>query len=619
MKKLKLLSAIFLGGLSFFSSFHAQEVDVARPLKNNAFRVSIRGGYDFPNFKKLSADQKLQPFYKYEGGFMAGASLDYYWDWFGLGLDYDYIRNQARSTYPADNLLDPYSRPFNDFYLSEEKITRNFVGIGPSFRFWQTPKSDFEFKLRAGVASIKGGEINHMATPDSLSVGTPTNPEPPDSPGDGGGETRAVNALSTPIMLNYHAGYNLTSVFTGKASLQFNYFFSPHFGMSLGGYYMQHFKTPELFNSSSGMSYGTQAPHTTFNNGLQVYDPLQEPMYKRGPIDTKFHSFGVFAGMIFQFISPVKTVEAPKPIVCSVHVTAKDEGSGSVLSNVAVSLVDSNDTVVQNATTDADGHVHFGNVVKGYYSVKGTYNGKELTGASVDTGEFNNCDATLGIVKEIVLPDQRFVVQGNVMRCNTSEPIADAEIIVTNKTTGAVENYRSDANGQFSFRAPENTDYTVYAKKANHLSQNVSFSTRGYNRSSTSTIRLEICMDLADCNNAIILKDILYDLDKSFIRDDAKPELNRLVQFLNDNPSIRVELSSHTDSRASDNYNNKLSQRRAQAAVDYIVSQGIAKDRLIAKGYGEKKLLNRCADHVKCSEAEHQMNRRTEMKVICPK
>ena len=70
MKKLKLLSAIFLGGLSFFSSFHAQEVDVARPLKNNAFRVSIRGGYDFPNFKKLSADQKLQPFYKYEGGFM---------------------------------------------------------------------------------------------------------------------------------------------------------------------------------------------------------------------------------------------------------------------------------------------------------------------------------------------------------------------------------------------------------------------------------------------------------------------------------------------------------------------------------------------------------------------
>lgn len=150
------------------------------------------------------------------------------------------------------------------------------------------------------------------------------------------------------------------------------------------------------------------------------------------------------------------------------------------------------------------------------------------------------------------------------------------------------------------------------------MPQTVQLSTSDYDRSKSAYIQLQICMEKVDCNQAIVLKNILYDLNKSFIREDAKPELNRLVQFMKDNPEVKVELSSHTDSRASDAYNMKLSQRRAQAAVDYIVSEGIAKSRLIAKGYGERQLLNGCKDGVKCTEEEHQLNRRTEMKVICP-
>jgi len=76
-------------------------------------------------------------------------------------------------------------------------------------------------------------------------------------------------------------------------------------------------------------------------------------------------------------------------------------------------------------------------------------------------------------------------------------------------------------------------------------------------------------------------------------------------------------VSSHTDSRGSDGYNQTLSQNRANAAVDYVVSQGIARSRIYGTGYGETRLLNTCADGVSCSEAQHQMNRRTEMKVIC--
>ena len=113
-------------------------------------------------------------------------------------------------------------------------------------------------------------------------------------------------------------------------------------------------------------------------------------------------------------------------------------------------------------------------------------------------------------------------------------------------------------------------------------------------------------------DKSIILENIYYDLDKADIRADAAKELDKLVQILKDNPSIRIELSSHTDDRASDSYNLNLSQRRAQSAVDYIVSQGISRDRLVAKGYGETQLIIPNAQ----TEEEHQVNRRTEFKVI---
>jgi peptidoglycan-associated lipoprotein len=85
---------------------------------------------------------------------------------------------------------------------------------------------------------------------------------------------------------------------------------------------------------------------------------------------------------------------------------------------------------------------------------------------------------------------------------------------------------------------------------------------------------------------------------------------------LNDNPGISIELSSHTDSRADDHYNDVLSQKRADAAVNYIISHGISSSRITAKGYGERQLVNRCANGVACSEEEHQQNRRTEFKVV---
>lgn len=111
------------------------------------------------------------------------------------------------------------------------------------------------------------------------------------------------------------------------------------------------------------------------------------------------------------------------------------------------------------------------------------------------------------------------------------------------------------------------------------------------------------------------IENIYYDLDKSFIRPDAAIELDKLVNILKDNPKITVELGSHTDCRATSEYNNSLSQRRADAAVAYIVEHGIPQGRITAKGYGETKLTNRCRDGVPCTETEHQRNRRTEVRI----
>lgn len=117
-------------------------------------------------------------------------------------------------------------------------------------------------------------------------------------------------------------------------------------------------------------------------------------------------------------------------------------------------------------------------------------------------------------------------------------------------------------------------------------------------------------------NDKFILRDIYYDLNKFFIRPNAAKTLDTLAIILRYYPTLTIELSSHTDSRSSDLYNQVLSQKRAAAAVEYLVSKGINAQRLVAKGYGEQQLINNCTNGAKCTEEQHQQNRRTEVRVL---
>ena len=112
------------------------------------------------------------------------------------------------------------------------------------------------------------------------------------------------------------------------------------------------------------------------------------------------------------------------------------------------------------------------------------------------------------------------------------------------------------------------------------------------------------------------LKPIYFDLDKAEIRPDAALELDKIVTLLKTHPKLRLSMESHTDSRQTKAYNLELSNRRAKATMQYLIDHGIDASRLEAKGFGESRLVNDCSDGVKCSEKEHQMNRRTEFVII---
>lgn len=142
----------------------------------------------------------------------------------------------------------------------------------------------------------------------------------------------------------------------------------------------------------------------------------------------------------------------------------------------------------------------------------------------------------------------------------------------------------------------------------------------------TPSISQDIIVDLAldwatecapnDLGCILELKPLYFDFDKSFIRTDAAVELQKVLEAMNEYPEMIISFESHTDSRGNDIYNENLSERRAKSTRGWLLDRGISPDRLTAKGFGESQLLNQCANGVRCSEEEHQQNRRSFFRII---
>lgn len=170
----------------------------------------------------------------------------------------------------------------------------------------------------------------------------------------------------------------------------------------------------------------------------------------------------------------------------------------------------------------------------------------------------------------------------------------------------------------FMAELDSNQIYKINLTKQGYLSAEATLNTYNakYKQGDTLTFTLKTTLSKIYKNVEIVLENIYYDYDKWDIRTDATPTLDSLVDLLLQNPSIQIELASHTDSRGTNEYNQDLSQKRAESAVQYLISKGINAQRLTAKGYGESKPMNRCIDGITCTEEEYQQNRRTTFKIL---
>jgi len=175
------------------------------------------------------------------------------------------------------------------------------------------------------------------------------------------------------------------------------------------------------------------------------------------------------------------------------------------------------------------------------------------------------------------------------------------------------ESELEDNNGIIKMKMNAATDYTFYVSAEEFFDKTVKFSSVDKVPGEYSmTVELE----KLSTGKQFVLDDLYYDLNKYNIRPDAAIVLDKLAKILIDNPEVRIEIGSHTDSRGSAESNMTLSQNRSESVMAYLIGKGIAKSRLVAKGYGETQLINKCADGVDCPEVDHQANRRTVIEIL---
>lgn len=588
------------------------------------WQLSARGGYDFPlyneNFKYI----------EYKGGVMGGLSLNKYWKHWGFQADFDIIKNTPSSTAP--NPL-PYFGAATPILMptttQKVDITRMFLGVGPAYKYQsQSNKWTTEASILGGIGFINGGEILVQGSEKSV-------------PG-----TVAPRTLGNPVLVTYHSGFDHEKAVTMKGQIRETYWFNGgRWGVHAGAYYMNHFGVNEskvnpllisngyLPNNNAGNVYyyqmgsfnttGTGGTSTVFheNQGTEIRlgNDVDDQRQK-----VKLASAGVFAGISYRFYPRskpnVEVVKKADPCceTCPIYgltITARDKYTKEVLADTDVAIKNSKGEIVKTAKTNAFGVVVFDKILQDDYSISGVLNNVALIDSSVKKAELI-CDKM--IQKEILYEDRNFIVKGLAVICNSATPIANINVSLENKDLAFKKTTSTDNQGKYLLQLPETGIYDLYGRKENHFSQIEKISSADYSRDKTLFVKLEICAQETECGKGLGLKNILFDLDKYDIKDIAKVELNRLVRFMQDNPDVNVELGSHTDSRGSAAYNQTLSQNRANSSVDYIVSQGIDRSKITGKGYGESQLLNECADAVKCTEEQHAINRRTEMKVICP-
>ncbi len=220
------------------------------------------------------------------------------------------------------------------------------------------------------------------------------------------------------------------------------------------------------------------------------------------------------------------------------------------------------------------------------------------------------------VAPEIEVKEAQLTILKGVISDYLTHEKLEAEIeIVDNSANEVIATFMSNSKtGKYLVSLPAGKNYGIAVKKEGYLFHSENFDIPA--TAAFQEVEKNIELKKLSVGSKIVLRNIFFDLDKATLRPESTVELNRLILLMNEVPTLKIELGGHTDSRGSDSYNQDLSERRAKAVVDYLTAHGIAAGRLEWAGYGETQLVNGCSNGVKCSDVQHQENRRTEFKVL---
>lgn len=213
------------------------------------------------------------------------------------------------------------------------------------------------------------------------------------------------------------------------------------------------------------------------------------------------------------------------------------------------------------------------------------------------------------------------LLAGVVTDQETGAVIANAKVVLEDQNHKYIKELITDAEGKFDFGIVAcGTKFYIIAQRPEYVTKETATITAEETGKTFVPIELEKEVKKVTVGDDVAktfgIKIIYFDLDKSFIRPDAAFELSKILDLMNENPTMEIDVRSHTDCRQTASYNMALSDRRAKSTVAWLVSKGIAKSRLTGKGYGESQLVNDCGceptNKSDCSEEQHQANRRSE-------
>ena len=337
--------------------------------------------------------------------------------------------------------------------------------------------------------------------------------------------------------------------------------------------------------------------------------------------DHFYYSIGIGTNIGKKKIKVVSVVEVtvlPEPVIeeiiiiippRDIDIIAKDEFTGQPLPYVEV-VLNGPEGKRLSGSTDANGRVTFNKIIPGDYTVSGFLNNINTSVQNIDKNKFETNDNQINIT--ITHNDPRYTLSGLVINKTKNIPEGGVDVSVTNETKRSVITRQSNAgDGIFNAQLEAGSDFTLIGKKADYISNIERISTKGLNRSATLYVKLELGIEEAKVGQSIVLNNIYFEVGKANIDTAFSTDLDKLIQFLKDNPETRLEIQGHTDNTGSLNLNNKLSQSRANSVVDYLTKNGIDRNQLIAKGYGPSLPV---ADNA--TAEGRTKNRRVVMKVL---